>query len=101
MTFFSCNVLNVNSLECVSVSNQEFKIKPKIINVNTNEPMFYPDSIKMNKCKSSCNTINDSYAKLYVPNIIKNINVKVFNLMTRTNETRHIEWHKTCKCKCR
>ena len=28
-------------------------------------------------------------------------NVKVFNLMSRTNETRHIEWHKTCKCKCR
>ena len=21
--------------------------------------------------------------------------------MSRTNETRHIEWHKTCKCKCR
>ena len=32
---------------------------------------------------------------------IKNTNVKVFNLMSRTNETRHIKWHKTCKCKCR
>ena len=21
--------------------------------------------------------------------------------MSRTNETRHIEWHETCKCKCR
>ena len=21
--------------------------------------------------------------------------------MSRTNETRHIEWHKTCKCKCK
>ena len=21
--------------------------------------------------------------------------------MSRTNETRHIKWHKTCKCKCR
>ena len=36
-----------------------------------------------------------------VPDTIKNINVKVFNLISRTNETRHIEWHKTCKCKCR
>ena len=36
-----------------------------------------------------------------VPDTIKNINVKVFNLMSRTNETRRIEWHKTCKCKCR
>ena len=63
--------------------------------------MFYPYSIKINKCKGSCDTINDLYANFCVPNTIKNINVKVFNLMSRTNETRHIEWHKTCKCKCR
>ena len=33
--------------------------------------------------------------------VIKNINVKVFNLMSRSNEIRHIKWHETCKCKCR
>ena len=91
MTFFSFNVLNVNSLECVSMNNQECKARPRIIDVNSNEPMFYPYSIKVNKCKGSCNTINDPYAKLCVTDIIKNINVKVFNLMSRTNETRHIE----------
>ena len=63
--------------------------------------MFYPYSIIINKCKGSCNTFNDPYAKICVPDTIKNINVKVFNLMSRTNETRHIKWHKTCKCKCR
>ena len=63
--------------------------------------MFYPYSITINKCKGCCNTINDRYAKLCVPDTIKNINVKVFNLMSRNNETRHIEWQKTCKCKCR
>ena len=35
------------------------------------------------------------------PDQIKNTNVKVFNLLSRTNETRHIKLHKTCKCKCR
>ena len=97
MTFLSYNVLNVNSLECVSMNNQQCKIRSEIIDVNTNEPMFYPDSIKINKGKGSCNTIHDPYAKLCA----KYINVKVFNLRSRTNETRHIEWHKTCKCKCR
>ena len=63
--------------------------------------MFYPYSITINKCKGSCNTINGPYAKLCVPDTIKNINMKVFNLMSRTNETRHIEWHKNCKCKYR
>ena len=99
--FFSYNVLNVNSLECLSMNNQECKIRSEIINFNANEPLFYPYSIKINKCKDSCNTINDPYAKIYVPDEIKNTNVKVFNLMSRTNETRHIKWHKTYKCGCR
>ena len=36
-----------------------------------------------------------------VPDVVKNLNVKVFNLMSRTNEARHIEWHETCECKWR
>ena len=99
-TFFGYNTLNVNSLECVSMNNQECKIKSEMINVNTNEPVFYLYRITINKCKGSCNTINGPYAKLCVPDTFKNINVKVFSLMSRTNEIRHIEWHNTCKCKC-
>ena len=101
MTFFNFNLSSVNSLECVSMNNQECKIRTEIVNFNTNEPMFYPYSFKINKCKGSCNTIKDPYAKICGPNEIKNRNVKVFNLKSRTNETRHIKWHKTCKCKCR
>ena len=51
--------------------------------------IFYPYSITINKFKGSCNTINHPYAKLCVPDTIKNINAKLFNLMSRTNETRH------------
>ena len=58
-------------------------------------------SIKTSKCSGNCNNVNDPYAKLCVPVVVKNIIVKVFNLMSRTNETRHVKWHKTCKCKCR
>ena len=81
--------------------NQECKVRPEIINVNNNESVFYPFSIKTSNCSSSCNNINDPYTKICVPNVIKDLNVKVFNLMLRTNETRHIKWHETCKCKCR
>ena len=90
MNFFSLIVLNVNSLECVSMNNQKCKIRSEIINVN----MFYHYSITTNKCKSSCNTINDPYAKICVPGTINDINVKVFNLMSRPNEIRHIEYIK-------
>ena len=71
MTFFSYNVLNLNSLECVSMNNQECKIRSEIITVNTNEPVFYPFSIKVNKCSGSCNNINDPYANLCVPYVVK------------------------------
>ena len=91
MTFFSFNPLNVNSLECVSMNNQECKIRTKIINVNNNEPVFYPFSIKVNKCRGSCNNINDPYAKLCVPDVAKNINVKVSNLVSFSNKRKHIE----------
>ena len=74
--FFNFSGLSVDSLECVSMNYQECKIISEIINVNTSEPMFYPYSIIVNKCKGSCNTINDPYAKLCVPDTIKNINVK-------------------------
>ena len=57
--FFISNVLNINSLECVSMNNQECKIRIEIINLNTNETLFYPYSIKISKCKGSFNTIND------------------------------------------
>ena len=45
MSFFSSNVLNVNSLECVSMNNQECKIRSEIINVNTNEPISQPQNV--------------------------------------------------------
>ena len=101
MTFCNFNPSNVNSLECVSIKNQECKTRTKIIDVNSNDPVFYPFSVKVDKCGRSCNGINDSYAKLRVLDIIKNINVRVFNLLSRINETRHTIWHETCKCICR
>ena len=39
--------------------------------------------------------------KMFVPDVVKNLNVKVFNLMSGTNETRQIKWHETCNGKCR
>ena len=100
MMFFDCNVSCVNSLECIWMNNEEGKVRPNIVNVN-NEPVFYLFSIKTSKFSGSCNNINDLHAKLRVPDVVKNINIKVFNLMSRTNKTSHIEWHESYECKCR
>ena len=83
------------------MNNQECKARSKMKDTNVNEPVLYPYSIKVNKCSRNCNNVNDPYVKLCIPDIIKKINVKVFNLMSRINETRKILWHETCKCVCK
>ena len=94
------NFTNANSpLNCISMKNQECKTRLEVINVNSNNPIFYPFSTKTSKYSGNCNNINNPYAKICVPDVIKDLNVKVFNLMSRTNETRFREWHETCKCK--
>ena len=81
--------------------NQACKERPEIINVNSNNPVFYRFSIKKSKCNGICNNINDPYSKTCVPDVVKDLNVKVFNLMSRTNERKHIKWHETFKCECK
>ena len=88
---FFGSLSNVISLECISMKNQECKVRPEIININSNNPIFYSISVKINRCSGTCNNINDPYAKICVPDIGKNLNVEVFNLMSRTNENRHIK----------
>ena len=86
MFFVALTILSsftsVNSLSCISVNNQECKTKPQVVNVNGDEPVFFPFSIKASKCSGSCNNINQPYATICVPDVVKNWNVKVFNLIS-------------------
>ena len=80
------NFTNASSLSCISMNNQACKARPQIVNVNSNNPIIYPFSIKTTKCSGNCNNINDPYWKICSPDIIKNLNVKVFNLMSLMKE---------------
>ena len=53
----------------------------RFVNINSNNRIFYPFSTKINKCSGSCNNINNPYAKICVPDVTKDLNVKVCNLM--------------------
>ena len=99
-SLFLSILVSTTLLSCISMINQISKIRPEVINLSSNKPVFYPLSIKTNKCSGSCNNIYDPYSKACVSDAVKNLNVKIFNLMSRTNETRHIKRHETCKCRC-
>ena len=92
---------NANSLSCISMINQECKTRPQVVNANGDVTVFFLFSIETSKFSGSCNNINYPCAKICVLDIIKNLNVNVFNLMSKTNATRFIEWRETCKCECK
>ena len=91
------SIIKTKALECVSVVNQKCMPRPKILNV----ALFYPYNVLVNKCSGSCNNLDDPMARMCVPKIIKNLNMKVYNFLIRLNETRNVLWHKRCKCVCK
>ena len=56
LMYFS-NLSNVNSLECISMKSQECRVRTEILNINSNNPIFHPFSIKVNKCNGNCQEI--------------------------------------------
>ena len=96
------NIIKIKALECMSVTNQICKPRPKILDVNVvDEPVYCPNNVMINKCSGSCNDINDPMAKVCVPDVTKSVSMKVYNLLMRANETKNVVWHETCKCVCR
>ena len=61
--------IKVSSLSCISMNNQECKTRLQVINVNGDEPAFFPFSIETSKCSGSCNNTNYSYAKASVSDV--------------------------------
>ena len=96
------SIINTKALECVSVVNQKCIPRTKILDLNegVGEALFYLYNVLVNKCSGSCNTLDDPMAKMCTPNIIKNVNMKVYNFLMRLNETRNVLWHESCKCVC-
>ena len=83
-------------MTCVSMSNEPRQPRPTIIVINSSETHYYPLSVSVNKCSETCNTVDDPYARLCVQNRVKNMNLKVFNLMPMINETIFLAHHELC-----
>ena len=66
---------SVNILSCILMNNQECRVRPQIVNVNVDDPVFFPFSIKTSKCSGSFNNTNNPCAKLCVPDVVKNLHV--------------------------
>ena len=74
------------------MTNQECKVRPKIVNVNTDEPVSYPFSIKTTECSGICNNINDPYAKMC--KCKRRLDASIYNNKQSLNDDK-------CRCECK
>ena len=76
-----------------------------LINLHPNEYSqefhYYPFAVKLNRCVESCNTLNDLSNKVCVPNKTEDLNLSMFNMITRINESKTLTKHISCDCKCK
>ena len=66
-----------------------------------NTVKYYPFAVKLDRCVRSCNTLNDLSNKVCVPNKTESLNLSVFDMTTRINESKILTKHILCECKCR
>ena len=103
LTISLFSIIKTRALECVSLINRKCMPRLKILDVNegVGEALFYAYNMLVNKCSGSCDTLDNPMTKLCVPNIIKRVNMKVYNFLMRLNETRNVLWNESSKCVCK
>ena len=78
--------------------------QPTLINLHPNEysqeSHYYPFAVKVDRCVESCNTLNDLFNKVCVPNKTEDLNLSMFNIITGINELKTLIKHISCECKC-
>ena len=100
------NIVNTsNHTKCISLSNKKYQIQPTFINLNPNEYsqwfQYYPFAVNLNKHVGSCNTLSDLYKKVCILNKTECLNLSVFNIIARINESKTLTKHISWKCQCR
>ena len=84
--------------ECVSLNNEKCMIRSTFIGLNPVELNYYPFIVNPDKCYGSCND-PDLSTKICVPSKTKDINIKLFNMITKINEDKTLIKHISCDWK--
>ena len=94
-----------NQTKCISLSIQKCEIQSTLINLYRNEYSqelhYHPFTVKLDECVGGCNTLNDLYNKVYIPNKTGDLNIYVFNMITGKNEPKLLAKDISCQRKAR
>ena len=89
------SVLTVKN--CLLLNNQECAIRKVIVD---DDYMTFPYKIKVDKCVANCNDVENLYFKVCMLDVVKNVSVKSFDLISRKHVLKNISFHQSCKCGC-
>ena len=73
------------TINCVFMNNQPCTARPTLIDLNPGELHYYPFTVSLYGCDGSCNTVEDLFVKICVPNKTKDLNFKVFKIIKGIN----------------
>lgn len=93
--------LSLTDVQNVFLKNWPCQARVTLVNINSNETIYYPFTISGNKFGRSCNTVEDRYGWICVLNKVKNMNLYKFNSMLHLNETRFSVQLELSEWKCR
>ena len=82
-------------INCVSINNQLCQDRSTLIDINSNQTLLYPYTLTVNRRGGSCNNINDPSARVFVPNKVKIMILKIYSLISGVTELRYLVQHKS------
>ena len=85
----------------ISVNKELCFARPNLIDLNPNQLHYYQFMVNLDRCFGSCITFNNPSGRICIPNKTENKNLNVFNMITRTNESRTLKKHISCNCRCK
>ena len=87
--------------KCVSLNNEPCMIRLTVIDLNSVDHDYFLLRVSLDKYSGSCNAADGLPTKICVPSKTKDINIKVFNVMTRRYETKTLIKQISSDCKCK
>ena len=92
-----------NHAKCGSLNDQQCMTQLTLINLHPNEHsqglQYYLVAFNLDRCVGSFNTLNGLSDKVRVPNKTEDLNLSVFNMIMRMNQSKTLTKHISCKCK--
>ena len=89
------------AIQCVSMNNQPCAARPMLNDLNLDELHYCPFMSILDRCDGSCNTVEDPFGRICVPNKMKVVTLKVFQMITGVNKSKTLMKHISCDCECK